>query len=140
MKILALDFGLKRVGYAVGDDESHMAFPRKTILYTSQKKLIEKLGEIARTENTAKIIIGIPLNDENKKTDAAQKIINFGKKLFRELLIAIEYVDEYGSTDEALSKIPFRQDRKKRMGYADAVAAQIILQRYLDIDGARDRD
>jgi len=130
-KILALDIGSKRIGYAVSDESQQMAFPRESILVVSQNKIIERLRKIVKEEGISLIVIGVPLGEDNEETGGSLKIRKLGEKLARLFMLPISYVDEFGSTQEALSKIPFRADRRKKGG-DDAIAALIILQRYIE--------
>lgn len=130
-KFLALDFGTQRIGYALSDEGHTIAFPRATLTKTNNFQLFRELLKIKEQEHVEKIIIGLPLNEDYELTALAQKIMAFGKKLGIFLQLPIEYVDEFGSTDEAIAKIPFRKYRSKK-GFRDALAAQIILQRYMD--------
>ncbi|MBI5413304.1 Holliday junction resolvase RuvX [Candidatus Peregrinibacteria bacterium] len=131
-KLLALDIGTKRVGYAVADEANGFAFPRTVIAKTPTAKFVEDLKKIVREEGICKIIIGLPLDAENEEGGNAKRIRKFGENLACNLMLPIEYVDEFGSTDEALAKIPFRGDRGRNKDFRDAISAQIILQRYLD--------
>lgn len=130
-KILALDIGQKRVGYAVSDAEGKVAFPRETLRAKPAEKFLKALGEIVREEKIEKIVLGLPLDEENDETAETRAIKKLGEKLGREFGIPIAYVDEFASTKEALSKIPFRKHRREK-GRDDAIAAQIILKRYLE--------
>lgn len=131
MKLLALDIGTKRVGYAVSDVDQTMSFPRETLNIIPENKFIEKLKSVIKEEGICKIIIGLPLDIENEEGDSAKRIRKLGEKLTVDLALPVTFVDESGSTQEALSKIPFKRDRKVKGG-ADAIAAQIILERYLE--------
>lgn len=131
-KILAIDFGFKRVGYAVADEEQKVVFPREAIANTGEAGVIAALGKIVKEEGITKIVLGVPLDSDNAETSASKHIRTFGEKLAGVLGLPIFYVDEFGSSDEALSKIPFRKDRRDRKtGQRDSIAAQIILERYL---------
>lgn len=131
-KILALDVGEKRIGYAISDAGGKVAFPRETLQAKPLEKFFKRLGEIVHEEKIEKIVLGLPLDGENRETTETRAIKKLGEKLGREFGIPIAYIDEFASTKEALSKIPFRKDRRKKGG-DDAIAAQIILQRYLDL-------
>ncbi len=131
-KILALDIGTKRIGYAVSDEQQTISFPRGALAYFTQTKFIADLRKIAKEEGIKKIVIGVPLDENNIPTDFGKKILGLSDIISRELLLPVEYADEFGSTNEALAKIPFRKDRKREQGQRDAISAQIILQRYLD--------
>lgn len=131
-KILALDIGKKRVGYAVSDAEAKVAFPRESILAKPLGKFLQTIAAIVKEEKIGKIVLGLPLDDENHETAEARSIKKLGEKLRREFGIPVAYVDEFGSTKEALSKIPLRKHRREK-GRDDAVAAQIILERYMEM-------
>lgn len=130
-KILALDFGTKRVGYAVSDSDETMAFPRDFIAARPEEELLERIQKIVREERIGKIVMGLPLGKENEETAFSKKIRRFGTLLARTVMLSIEYIDEFHSTDEALSKIPLRKQRLEK-GFRDAISAQVILQRYID--------
>lgn len=130
-KILALDFGTKLIGYAISDADAKIAFPRGTLANKSETKLLKELQKIIAEEKICKIILGVPLGEDNEETDVSKRIRGFGSRLTRKLKLPVEYVDEFGSSKEALGKIPFKKYRRKK-GETDSIAAQIILQRYLD--------
>lgn len=129
-KILALDVGDKRIGYAVSDAGHTVAFPRETLQARPVEKFLKRLGEIVRFEKIEKIVLGLPFDEDNRETVETRAIKKLGEKLERKFGIPIAYIDEFASTKEALSKIPFRKHRREK-GRDDAIAAQIILQRYL---------
>lgn len=130
-KILALDVGEKRVGYAVSDVTQTVAFPRGFLVRKKDAELISQIQKIAKEDGAEKIVIGLPLSEDNLETPASESIRKFGEKLACEISIPIDYIDETFSTAEALKKIPFRKDRREK-GFDDAIAAQVILERYLD--------
>ncbi len=136
-KLLGLDVGEKRIGYALADDSLGMAFPRTFLVRSPRDEdvflLIEK---ICAEERISKIIVGEPLGEENEQTKRSTKIHAFIAKLLARLpkIIECHFVDESFSSKEALSRIPLKRDRKQK-GSDDAIAAQIILERYLVAEG-----
>lgn len=126
-RLLGLDFGSKRVGYAITDEEQKIAFPRGILEWKSEGQFLLQLQIIIDKEHIGGVVIGLPLGEENEETKTTAWIRKIGKKIG----VPVFYVDEFLSTDEALAKIPFRRDRHKKKGVADAVSAQIILERYL---------
>ena len=130
-KILALDVGTKRVGYAVSDELQTVAFPRGSFLRNPTDAFHARLKTIVREEGVGTIVFGVPLGEDNEETPASQKIRACAEKIARLLMIPIEFVDEFGTTNEALSHIPLRKDRREK-GQDDAVAAYLILVRYLE--------
>lgn len=129
-KLLALDLGSKRVGYAVSDVDQTMAFPRESIPAVPTDAFFRAVQSITETEQIEKLIIGLPLDEENEEGEAAQKIRAIGTQLAEFVKRPVEFVDESGSTNEAMRRIPLRKHRREK-GFRDAIAAQIILERYL---------
>ena len=130
-KLLGLDVGEKRIGVAVADTTLGMAFPRTVITRTSDEQALADICASIKSENAQAVIVGEPLNEDNEPTVRSQAIHAFIDKL--QALVpncAVHFVDEHMSSKEALSRIPFKRDRKVK-GADDAIAASIILERYL---------
>lgn len=137
-KILAIDYGKKRVGVATGDLSMKMAFPRVVIENKGLDFLIREIGIICEELNPKIVLVGWPMNMSVEMMD--NKMMREVRIFFDHMLIhlsplnvEVRLVDERLSTFEAedllrSSKISSR-DLKKN---SDAVAAQIILQRYFD--------
>lgn len=132
MKLLGLDIGQKRVGYAVCDKDEQIAFPRGMLLREPREQLVAALEKVVKEEGVGMLVCGIPLGEENEETPFAAEIRRFAEELSAVLKLPVVFVDEFQTTNEALGKIPFRRDRHREKGQRDAIAAQIILQRYLD--------
>ena len=131
-KLLAVDYGTVRIGYAMSDEDQTMAFPRGALSSKPEKELFEMLRKVIFDEKVEKIIIGVPLGKENEPTPLSEKIKKWGGRLAQFCGVTTEYIDEFHSSDEALMKIPLKKDRKnKEKGLRDAIAAQIILERYI---------
>ncbi len=129
-KILALDIGSKRVGWAVSDVEQTMAFPRETFPWKNKAAFLKLIRTIVQEEKIGMIVLGLPLDEDNKATEWSEKIQSLGMALSGITELPVHFVDEFGTSREAQSKIPFRKDRRKKGG-DDSLAAQIILERYL---------
>ena len=122
MKILGIDYGSKRVGIAISD-ESHTLAREYDIF--SPKEFWEKVEALCKEELVGKIVIGLPLNMSGGQTDTTRSVQEFADKLEEKLGIAVEYMDERLSSVMA-GNLP---GGKKNV---DSLAAQIILQNYLD--------
>ncbi len=129
-KILALDFGTKRVGVAISDEDHSIAFSRETIEAEPRQKLIQYLVALIKHDAVERVVVGVPLSRENEETPLSTAARTFGKQLGEKSGIPIVYIDEFGSSDEALSNIGSRKKRRNKKT-KDACAAQIILERYL---------
>lgn len=122
MKILGIDYGSKRVGIAISD-ESHTLAREYKIL--SPKDFWLEIENLCKAETIGKIVIGLPLNMSGGQTDTTRSVQEFADKLEEKLGIAVEYMDERLSSVMA-GNLP---GGKKNI---DSLAAQIILQNYLD--------
>ncbi len=74
-KILGIDYGKVRVGIAVSDDSSTIAFGRKVI--DNNKHLYNELKKIITEENISQIVLGYPLNLKGQKTMGLLRVTNF---------------------------------------------------------------
>jgi len=129
LKILSIDFGLKRVGLAVGDTDLKIAVPKGTI--PNDERLIDKLKKIVEENKVKKIVLGLPLTPSGKEGQRAKLVREFAQNL-KSSLPEIEIVlwDERYTTMEAqnrLKELPY----KKRKEMIDAVSAQVILEEFL---------
>ncbi|PIQ78281.1 Holliday junction resolvase RuvX [Candidatus Peregrinibacteria bacterium CG11_big_fil_rev_8_21_14_0_20_46_8] len=130
MKILALDYGTKRIGYAVSDPDRTVAFARESFEAEPQVDAIQQVKNIIAEEGIGEIVIGAPLGEENEETPMSQRAREFGAQIQEATGITPHFIDESGSSDEALSKIPLRKDRRDK-SLLNAFAAQVILERYM---------
>lgn len=135
MKFLGIDFGTKRLGVAISDENATFAFP-KTVLQNDEK-LISNLGAIIQNEKIESIVIGESLNEQGLANKVNQDIKNFIEVLDREFSLPIEKEKEFFSSFEAHGRLgkESMNDRKTKIEKGsdlDSKAAAIILQRYLD--------
>ncbi len=133
MRFLGLDVGDKRIGVAISDESALIASPRETIERTGNRKDIARLLELARREEVAEILVGMPFKLDGSSGPQAEKVSRFIEALRAETDIPITTWDERLSTvgaERALLEADV--SRVKRRGAVDRVAAALILQSYLD--------
>jgi len=134
-KIVAIDYGEKRIGIALTDDTKTIAFPHKVIQADkSPEKSAKKVADEIRSEQFSieKIIIGLPLLLSGLEGPMAKQVKEFGRILESELNLKIEYMDERLSSkgaDVLMKDAKFT--RKKRTKHLDAMSAVVLLQTYL---------
>lgn len=140
MKYLGLDLGTRTVGIAISDITKTIATTLKTIRFEENDydSLLPQVKEIVLNEKIEKIILGLPKNMNNSIGDRALTTMDFKEKLSQYLNIEVILQDERLSTVEANNYL-LQADlsRKKRKKKIDAVAANIILQTYLDKEKGR---
>jgi len=133
-RILSLDFGEKRIGVAVSDALNIIAQSVGTIERKGIKSDLKKIQELVREYNAGRLIVGLPLNMDGTKGRSANLAIDFVSKVKKEIQIEVEMVDERLTTRQG-ERIFLEADmsRKKRKKNIDKIAAQLILQNYLDL-------
>ncbi len=133
MRIMGVDPGEKRIGLAVSDETGLIANPLGIVIHTSRR--VDAQTIIARAESLSitKIVIGLSLDEEGNPSSSGRKAQRLGEEIRQISGMAIEYIDEYGTTNLAQSVAREMNLKKKdRKGHRDEVAAVIILQMYLD--------
>jgi len=123
MKALAIDYGTKRVGLALSDDEGKFAFPKSIILNDS--KLLGYILELCKSEKVEEIIIGESRNQEGEENVVMEEARPFAKEIERETGLPVVFEQEFMTSQYA-------RDLMGKNDTIDAHAAALILQRYLD--------
>ena len=132
-RILALDVGEKRIGIAISDQLGITAQGLPTIEYQSRKAALDAIAETARTYDVGEIVVGLPKNMDGSLGFKSQEVLRFSELLKRELAIPVVLWDERLTTKMAeQAMLEADLSRRKRKLKADMVAAQLILQSYLD--------
>ena len=134
MRAMGLDLGTKNIGVAVSDELGMIAHGREVIKRISDAKAIARVSEIVAEERVTEIILGMPLNMDGSKGFRAYIVEKFAETFSKFSNIPCEFVDERLTTVIAhRSMLEGNLSRKKRKKRVDAIAAQLILQTYLDI-------
>ena len=135
MKYLGLDLGTRTLGLSISDLTHTIASTYKTIRYEENDYdyLLQELKKIIEQEQIEKLVLGLPKNMNNTIGESAERCMNFKKLLEDNLNIQVEMQDERLTTVEATNyMIEANMSRKKRKQKIDSLAANIILQTYLD--------
>ena len=135
MRYLGLDLGTRTLGLSLSDTTLTIASTLKTIRYQENdyKFLLNELESIIDEYNISKLILGYPKNMNNTIGERCQTTLEFQKLLLDKFNIEVILQDERLTTVEATNyMIAADISRKKRKKKVDALAANIILQTYLD--------
>lgn len=135
MRYLGLDLGTRTLGISISDKLGIVASAYKTVRFedSNYDQLIPILKEIINEQKIDCIVLGLPKNMNNTYGDATERTINFQKKLEKNIDIEIVLQDERLTTVEADNyMLQAGISRKKRKQKVDSLAANIILQTYLD--------
>ena len=135
MRYLGLDLGTRTLGISKSDTTGTIATAYKTIRFNDSvySELIPELEKIINNEKIDKIILGLPKNMNNTIGERGNTTIEFKKMIEEKLHIEVILQDERLSTVEATNyMLEADISRKKRKKKIDSLAANIILQTYLD--------
>lgn len=135
-RILALDFGTRRIGVAVSDPTRTIASPLTTLVRRAGKRPPwAKLREIVEEREVREIVVGLPLDLAGEEGQWAAEVREFGAELVRRFGLPVHWLDERLSSvraEEAVRSIGLRKKERERKERVDAAAAAIILQDYLE--------
>ncbi len=133
MRILGVDYGDKRIGLALSDALGIVACPIGTYEAKGMRRDIDYIAELAKEKQAEAIVLGLPVNMDGTHGERAEKTKAFGRNLEKVSGLNVIYKDERLTTVSAeKSLIESNVRREKRKNVIDTVAAQIILQSYLD--------
>jgi putative holliday junction resolvase len=137
-KYLAIDYGEKRIGIAISDIDKSIAFPRDHIL--NDNKLLQKILVLIKEETIDRIILGYPINLKSEKTPQTLKVEDFkneleqflsGKDIKAEIILFDERLTS-SIAESYMTEMGLKKSRRQEKGLVDSIAAQILLQGYLD--------
>lgn len=134
MRLMAFDYGTKRIGIAVTDPLQIIATALTTV---HPEDIWNYLKNYMQTEVVSTFVVGKPLQMDGTDSESASHVLGFVRKLKREYPnIPVFEVDERFTSKMASSAIAqsgMKKNKKQNKGLVDTVSATIILQTYMDI-------
>ena len=133
MRIIGIDYGQKWIGIAVSDPSGTIATPHKVIECKCEKTVLNEIMRICEDTGADKIVVGLPLNMDGTSGKMSDAVKSFCESLCRTTGLPVEKWDERLSSAQA-ERVLLEGDisRSRRKQVIDKVAAQMILQGYLD--------
>lgn len=131
--VLAVDFGLKRTGVAVGDLMLGIAHPLEQVATADAEARLDAIARCVREWTPVALVLGWPVRDDGREHDLAPAVGAFQSRLEARFGLPVIRVDERFSSSaasEALAEAGVRGRRQK--AHLDSLAAQAILQGFLD--------
>jgi len=140
-RVLAIDYGRKRVGLALSDELGMTARPLAVFGRTNRQADIRRLREICRANGVTQIVVGFPVRMSGEAGEMANETERFAARLRKELGIAVDLFDERLTSWEAeqMASEISTASRKNRKSLDD-LAAAILLREYLGGTRARSSD
>lgn len=140
MRFLGIDYGTKRIGIAISDEEGVLAFPKEII--SNDLNTFKKIDEIIKAQNISEIVIGESVDFSGKLNALSARIEIFISEMKEKFQLPIHKQKEFLTSVEArrskdnVKSFSQSQAHSKikqiKSGRIDASAAALILQRYLD--------
>ena len=135
MRVLAIDYGERRLGLAVSDEAGEHAFPAGTLERRGSKRDLAALRELALERGVGRVVVGLPLHLDGRAGKEAQAARAFAAAVGEATGLPVDTCDERWTTQEAERSLREQgyvgKRGKKKAGLVDAVAATLILRTYL---------
>lgn len=137
MRVVGVDWGERRVGFAVADPMGSISLPLRTEEVASPEQAVQAVIDVCAETGAELVVVGLPLNMDGSEGPMAAKVRGFIGKLKTALDVPVEHWDERLSSS-MVERVLLEADmsRKKRKKVRDKLAAQVILQGYLDARSA----
>lgn len=132
-RALGVDLGSKRIGFAVSDPDRIIASPLKVVECQNDGHIRNTIIDLCREQSVDLLVLGHPINMDGSRGPAAQRAEKFRDELKESLGIPVALWDERLTTKSAhdlLLESGRRRNTHKQL--VDMVAAQMLLQHYLD--------
>lgn len=135
-RILAIDFGEKRVGLAVSDPSATIAQPLPTLMRRAGKRApVAKIIDIIRSQDVSEAVVGLPLMLSGEDSDWTRTVRDFAQTLQERSGVPVALLDERLTSvqaERAVRELGLRKHQREQKERIDSAAAMILLQLYLD--------
>lgn len=132
-RILGIDYGSRRIGLALSDELGIISMPLGVVDAGNPEKAIQSIKDTCGEKEVSRIVLGFPLNMDGTSGIAANDVTAFAVKLRAATGLPVDTWDERLTTaivERMLVQADTRRDKRKTV--RDQLAAQVILQSYLD--------
>ena len=133
MRILGIDYGAKRVGLAISSPVSFIAQGLPTIERIDGKDYLEDLADVIKEKEVDEIVVGLPKNMNGSIGEKAEEVLELVETLKSKFNLPVHTFDERLTTVRAHKAMTgAKMSKKGKKKRVDMIAAQFILQAYLD--------
>ncbi len=132
-RLLAVDYGRKRIGLAVCDEMQIVVTPLQTQL--NEQNIFEKIQTIISDLNIRKVILGMPYRNDDKNAKFQSEILTFKADLEKKTGIEVVLFDESFTSKKAvktMQEIGKKRSKRREKSEIDKISAAIILKEYLE--------
>ena len=132
MTYIGFDFGTKKIGVAIGSDDTRCSRPLTTVRMTRRGPDWDALDRLMRVWQPGAIVVGVPITHGDRASERALRCNRFGRRLAGRYRVPLHFVDESLTSKSAEGHL--KDDglnHGQRMLLRDQVAAQLILETFL---------
>lgn len=134
--VLAFDFGTRRTGVAVGNTLTRSARPLTTIAASGDRERFAAIAALVSEWQPQLLVVGIPVHADGAAHAMTERVRRFARQLESRFGLPVEPADERHTTQLAQSALDDAGAGRRGRAERDALAAQLILQGWLDEHGA----
>ena len=136
MKLISVDYGRRRIGVAVTDEEGRLVRGLNVIDRKKCTDSLLKLLSVIADEKAQAIVFGLPLGDMDQETTMSAEVRKFASEIEKRCGLPIHFIDESFTSKRAAELMMFRKKKARRdKGLSDRIAASLILETFLEING-----
>lgn len=138
MRTLAIDYGTRRIGLALSDEEGRLATPLEVLHVGAPEDAVSDILEVIAREGVRRLVVGLPLNMDDSVGPGARDAAKFGRRVADAAGVPLVLVDERLSSFQAEQDLIVRKrggeklTRQMKKNRLDAIAAAGFLQDFLD--------
>ncbi|MCX7727160.1 MAG: Holliday junction resolvase RuvX [Chitinispirillaceae bacterium] len=131
MRLISIDYGRRRIGLAVGDDQYEIVRGLTTIDRKKCKDVEGLIAQLINLEKAEGLVVGLPLDINDDETQMAKEIKEFAKRIAEKSNLPIFFIDESHSSLEASEIMRYyKKSKRKDKSNLDKIAACLLLERY----------
>ena len=134
-----MDFGTRRIGLAVSDPSATIATPLETVSRRAGKRPpLARIAAIGREHEVGHIVVGLPLDLQGNENDWCAEVRTMATGLSERLEVDVSFVDERLTSvraERTIQAMGLKKSDRQQKERVDAIAAQLILQSWLDAQG-----
>ncbi len=134
MRVLGIDYGRRRIGLALSDEEGILASPLPTYVRgRSEERDIARLATLIARHGATAVAVGLPLNMDGSRGEMARAAEAFADRIQKKTALPVELFDERLTSSEAERVLlEANLPRRRRKELRDSLSAVLILQGHLD--------
>lgn len=131
MKLIGVDYGRRRIGLAVTDENGEFIRSLPTLLRKKDAPYLDALADIISRESPSQIVIGLPLDSNDRDTPMSKEIRAFAEKLCRAASLPVHFIDESMTSKRAYDIIRHHNKKhRQNKENTDRIAACLILEAF----------